>query len=38
VKTISGKLKRKDLRMAEYGQKERAVSGIEFNAKPLRSG
>jgi acetyl-CoA synthetase/medium-chain acyl-CoA synthetase len=38
VKTISGKLKRRDLRMAEYGQKERAVSGVEFNAKPLRAG
>ena len=38
VKTISGKLRRKDLRMAEYGQKERLVRGVEFAAKPLRSG
>jgi acyl-coenzyme A synthetase/AMP-(fatty) acid ligase len=38
VKTISGKLKRKDLRLAEYGQKEKTVRGVEFSAKPLRSG
>jgi acetyl-CoA synthetase/medium-chain acyl-CoA synthetase len=37
VKTISGKLRRKDLREAEYGQKERVVKGVEFSAKPLRS-
>ncbi len=36
VKTISGKIRRKSLRMAEYGQTARAVKGAEFRVKPLR--
>jgi acetyl-CoA synthetase/medium-chain acyl-CoA synthetase len=36
VKTISGKIRRKNLRLAEYGQAEKAVDGAEFNTKPLR--
>lgn len=36
VKTISGKIRRKNLRQAEYGQAERAVNGEEYSAKPLR--
>jgi len=36
VKTISGKIRRKNLRLAEYGQAERAIDGIEFTTKPLR--
>lgn len=36
VKTISGKIRRKNLRQAEYGKAERYVHGDEFVAKPLR--
>jgi acetyl-CoA synthetase/medium-chain acyl-CoA synthetase len=36
VKTISGKIRRKNLRLAEYGKAEKAVDGVEFDAKPLR--
>ncbi len=36
VKTISGKIRRKNLKLAEYGQAERAVRGAEFKVKPLR--
>ena len=36
VKTISGKIRRKNLRLVEYGQAERAIDGIEFSTKPLR--
>ena len=38
VKTISGKIRRKNLRLAEYGKSERAVEGPEFSVKSLRSG
>lgn len=38
VKTLSGKIRRKDLRLAEYGEAQKAVSGTEFSTKPLRSG
>jgi len=36
VKTISGKIRRKNLRLAEYGKGERGVQGIELIVKPLR--
>jgi len=36
VKTISGKIRRKNLRLAEYGKQERSVQGREFVVKPLR--
>ena len=36
VKTISGKIRRKNLRLAEYGKLERSVQGKEFVVKPLR--
>ena len=38
VKTISGKIRRKNLRLSEYGQAEKSIRGIEFTAKPLRGG
>lgn len=38
VKTISGKIRRKSLRLAEYGKAERNVQGAEFDVKPLRGG
>jgi acyl-coenzyme A synthetase/AMP-(fatty) acid ligase len=38
AKTISGKIRRKNLRLAEYGQSEKAVQGVEFVVKPLRGG
>ncbi len=37
VKTISGKIRRKSLRLAEYGGAEKAVAGAEFSVKALRS-
>lgn len=36
VKTISGKIRRKALREAEYGKGEKQVSGTEFTLRPLR--
>ncbi len=36
VKTISGKIKRKDLRLAEFGMGEKKIFGIEYRVKPLR--
>jgi acetyl-CoA synthetase/medium-chain acyl-CoA synthetase len=36
VKTISGKIRRKNLKLAEYGKTERPVSGAEFVVRPLR--
>ncbi len=36
VKTISGKIKRKDLRLAEFGMEEKKIAGIEYRVKPLR--
>ncbi|MEM3185503.1 MAG: acyl--CoA ligase [Conexivisphaerales archaeon] len=36
VKTISGKIRRKVLRMAEFGREEKGVEGIEFAVKSLR--
>jgi len=36
VKTISGKIRRKNLRLAEYGKAGKPVSGQEFTVKPLR--
>jgi acyl-coenzyme A synthetase/AMP-(fatty) acid ligase len=36
VKTISGKIRRKNLRLVEDGKAERLVSGMEFTVKPLR--
>ena len=36
VKTISGKIRRKNLRLAEYGKADRLVRGQEFAPKPLR--
>ncbi len=36
VKTISGKTKRKVLRLSEYGEEQKRVSGVEFIVKPLR--
>lgn len=38
VKTISGKIRRKSLRLAEYGRAERSILGAEFDVKPLRGG
>ena len=38
VKTISGKIRRKNLRLAEYGKAERSVEGLEFSVKSLRAG
>jgi len=38
VKTISGKIRRKNLRLAEYGKAERSVEGLEFSVKLLRAG
>src|SRR5271157_4418454 len=38
VKTISGKIRRKNLRLAEYGKVERSVEGLEFSVKTLRTG
>ena len=38
VKTISGKIRRKNLRLAEYGKAEKNVQGAEFDVRPLRSG
>jgi len=38
VKTISGKIRRKNLRLAEYGKVERSVEGLEFSVKSLRTG
>jgi acetyl-CoA synthetase/medium-chain acyl-CoA synthetase len=38
VKTISGKIRRKNLRLAEYGKTERSVEGLEFSVKSLRAG
>ena len=37
VKTISGKIRRKNLRLAEYGKADRLVTGQEFSVKPLRA-
>jgi len=37
VKTISGKIRRKNLRLAEYGKEDRLVTGTEFAVKPLRA-
>ena len=36
VKTLSGKIRRKNLKIAEYGKAERTVTGAEFRVKPLR--
>jgi len=36
VKTISGKIRRKNLRLAEYGKGDRPVTGAEFTVRPLR--
>ncbi|HME18729.1 MAG TPA: acyl--CoA ligase [Nitrososphaerales archaeon] len=36
AKTISGKIRRKNLRLAEYGKADRTVVGEEFTVKPLR--
>ena len=38
VKTISGKIRRKNLRLAEYGKLERNAQGTEYVVKPLRGG
>jgi len=38
VKTISGKIRRKSLRLAEYGKSDRTVEGLEFSVKSLRTG
>ena len=38
VKTISGKIRRKNLRLAEYGKAEKSILGAEFDVKPLRGG
>ena len=38
VKTISGKIRRKNLRLAEYGKAEKNVQGAEFDVRPLRRG
>jgi acyl-coenzyme A synthetase/AMP-(fatty) acid ligase len=38
VKTVSGKIRRKNLRLAEYGKLERSIQGTEFVVKPLRGG
>lgn len=36
VKTISGKIRRKDLKEIEYGQRKNDLGGVEFITKPLR--
>ncbi|MGP6207793.1 acyl-CoA synthetase [Cuniculiplasma sp. SKW3] len=36
VKTISGKIRRKDLKEMEYGKRENDLGGVEFITKPLR--
>ena len=38
VKTISGKIRRKNLRLAEYGRAQRSVRGAEYDVTPLRGG
>lgn len=38
VKTISGKIRRKNLRLAEYGKSDRTVQGKEYAITPLRGG
>ncbi|MCL5790516.1 MAG: AMP-binding protein, partial [Candidatus Thermoplasmatota archaeon] len=36
VKTISGKIRRKDLKEMEYGKRKNNLGGIEFITRPLR--
>ncbi len=36
VKTISGKIRRKELREMEYGKRENNLGGVEFTTRPLR--